>query len=145
MSERPQDPELTAVEAALRDLRPRPEALDRAVLMYRAGRASARGRLWPAATALASAVALVLGIVLLLRPAPPVVERVVYLPAPAEGGRGEPADHAPQTPRDGGDGGSWSSYVHLQEEVLDRGLDGLPPPPAAPEQPPSVESLLRSF
>ena len=148
MSERPEELELTTLESALRDLRPRPEALDRAALMYRAGRASVRGWAWPAATALAAALAMTLGVSLLLRPAPPVVERVVYLPAPAaqpEPPGTRPDDSVPPLPDDAGRGG-WSHYVHLQEQVLNHGLDGLPALPRAPEeQAPSIESLLRSF
>lgn len=137
MSERPEERHLTALESALRDLRPMPDPLRRDVLMYRAGRASAHRWAWPTATALATAAALVLGIALLKQPTPHVVERVVYLPAPAE--------TAPETPEaKGGEGrGSWSSYVHLQEQVLDHGLDALPP--ETPEQQPSLETLLRSF
>lgn len=137
MSERPEERELTALESALRELQPMPEALRRDVLMYRAGGASARRWAWPTATALATAAALVLGIALVKQPAPHVVERVVYVPAPVE--------TAPETPiTEGGEGrGSWSSYVHLQEQVADHGLDALPP--ETPEQLPPLEALLRSF
>lgn len=137
MSERPEELELTALESALRDLQPIPETLRRDVLMYRAGRASARRWAWPTATALATAAALVLGIALLKQPAPHVVERVVYLPAPVE--------TAPETPiTEGGEGrGSWSSYVHFQEQVADHGLDAIPPEKT--EQSPSLDALLRSF
>jgi hypothetical protein len=137
MSERPEELQLTALESALRDLQPMPDTLRRDVLMYCAGRASARRWAWPTATALATAAALVLGIVLVKQPAPHVVERVVYLPAPA--------DAAPETPgTEGGEGrGSWSSYVHLLEKVADHGPDALPP--ETPEQPPSLDALLRSF
>ena len=137
MSERPEERQLTALESALRDLQPMPETLRRDVLMYRAGRASARRWAWPTATALATAAALVLGIALLKQPAPHVVERVVYLSAPA--------DAAPETPiTESGEGrGSWSSYVHFEEQVADHGLDAVPPETA--EQQLSLEALLRSF
>jgi hypothetical protein len=137
MSERPEELQLTALESALHDLRPMPETLRRDVLMYRAGRASARRWAWPTATALAAAAALILGITLLKQPAPQVVERVVYLPAPAE--------TAPETPgTEGGEGrGSLSSYVHMLEQVADHGPDALPPETS--EQSPSLDALLRSF
>ncbi|HEY7156736.1 MAG TPA: hypothetical protein VH575_22395 [Gemmataceae bacterium] len=146
MSERPEELELTALASALRDLRPSPEALDRAALMYRAGCASAHGWGWPLATAAAGVLATILGVLLLLRPAPPVVERVVYLPVPQpESPVTQPEESAPPFPDDAGRG-TWSHYVHLQEQVLDHGLDGLPAPSNAPqEQTPSVESLLRSL
>jgi hypothetical protein len=151
MSERPEDSELTALESALRDLRPKPEALDRMVLMYRAGRASARGWGWRTATALSAAVAFALGMAWWVRPAPAVVERIVYVAAPS----GQPDDAAtaredrdhpsPEALPDDASRGAWSRYIRLQEQVLSRGLDGLPSPPADPEQSLSIESLLQSF
>jgi hypothetical protein len=146
MSERSEELELTALASALRDLRPSPETLDRAALMYRAGRASARGWGWPLATVAAGTLATVLGVLLLLRPAPPVVERIVYLPATqAEPPVTRPEENASPLPDDAGRG-AWSHYVHLQEQVLDHGLDGLPAPSnASQEQALSIESLLRSL
>jgi hypothetical protein len=146
MSERSQDAELTGLESALRGLRPKPEALDRAVLMYRAGRASARGGGWPAATALSTVLAFALGIAWWVRPAPVVIEHVVYVAAPSA----QPDDVA--TAREDADSssddasrGAWSRYVRLQERIFHRGLEGLPSPSAPPEQPPSLESLLRPY
>jgi hypothetical protein len=148
MSERPEELELIALASALRDLRPSPETFDRAALMYRAGRASARGWGWPLATVATGMLATVLGVLLLLHPTPPVVERVVYLPAPAaqpERPATRPEESVPPLPNDTRQGG-WSHYVHLQEQILDHGLDGLPAPSSASqEQTPSVESLLRSL
>src|SRR5262249_30724133 len=70
-------PALNARAGALAGLKPRPAALDRDALMFRAGRASApRGWKWPLATAALSLVALGLGIALLVRPQPQVVERI---------------------------------------------------------------------
>jgi hypothetical protein len=137
MSERPLEPELTALESALRDLQPMPEPLRRDVLMYRAGRASVRRWAWPMATALSTAAALVLGIALWSRPAPAIVERVIYLPAPGEA--------EPETPpANSGEGrGSWSSYVRFREQVADHGLDAVPPD--TPERPQSLDSLLRLY
>ncbi|HWG45226.1 MAG TPA: hypothetical protein VN688_20850 [Gemmataceae bacterium] len=153
MSERSEDLELTGLESALRGLQPQVETLDRAVLMYRAGRASARGWGWPLATLGATTLAIVLGILPLIRPAPVVVERIVYLPAP------QPQPPAP-TPEESVtpstpdsivveplDASPRSRYLRMQEQVLRWGLDGLPmPPPAAPtEEPPTVEQLLQSL
>jgi hypothetical protein len=142
MSEPSEDFDVTALESALRELRPQPEALDRAVLMYRAGRASARGWVWPAATLFSTTAALVLGIASLFRPAPPVV----YVAVPPA--RIEPVSDAPPSPplANGSERGAWSRYVHLQEQVLLHGLDGLPAPPSATEEPPpDTESLLNSL
>jgi hypothetical protein len=133
---------LTALERALRELRPQSNALDRAVLMYRAGRASVRGWIWPAATLFSSAGALVLGIAVWLRPAPPIVYVAV---SPA---RTESLSAAAPSPAlaDDLERGAWSRYVHLQEQVLLHGLDGVPSlPSAAHEPPPDAESLLNSL
>lgn len=163
MSEPSEDRELTALETALRELRPQPESLDRAVLMYRAGRAAAHTWPWPLATLTATTLALVLGILLLLRPSPPVVMQVVYLPAPessevASGGHQppvgeeEPGADAPRSPDvvealalDPLDASARRRYLQMQERVLRWGLDGIPPPPPAPPlpAPPTVEQLLR--
>ncbi len=153
MSERPEDLELTALESALRDLRPRPETIDPAVWMYRAGRASARGWGWPLATLGTAALAVAFGILLLIRPSPAVVERVVYVPA------AQPEPSAPRTEESASsppleliaaeprDWGPRSPYLQMQEQVLRWGLDGLPMPSSAPsaEEPQSVEQLLQSL
>jgi len=142
MSERSEERELTALESALRELRPKKESIHRDVLMYLAGRASARGWMWPAATICSATAALILAIVLLIRPEPPVV----YVGVPAE-----PADEAspsfPSSPlADQAERGAWSRYVHLQEQVLLHGLDGLPRPSSGTEeQSTDVESLLKSL
>jgi hypothetical protein len=140
MPERSDELELTALESALRDLRPHGATLDRAVLMYNAGRAAARGWRWPLATALVSALALGLGIALLVRPGPTVNERVVYVRVPVV----EPTNSEPEIegdpPIEAGEG-SWTRYLLLQEQVLNRGLDGVPPPRES-AKPPTVESVL---
>jgi hypothetical protein len=142
MSERLEEREITALESALRELRPQTEALDRAVLMYRAGRASARGWIWPLATLLSTSATLVLGIVLWIRPAPaivyvavPPVDNETILPVPPSPLLANELER-----------GAWSRYVHLQEQVLLHGLDGLPPPPSATDEPPlDAGSLLNSL
>jgi hypothetical protein len=151
MSERPEDRELTALESALRDLRPKPEAIDRAMLMYRAGRASARGWAWPSATAFSTLVAITLGMAWWLRPEPAVVERIVYVATPTRQPNDatparEDQDHpSPELTPDEGSRGAWSRYVYLQEQLLNRGLEGLPSPSASPEEPLNLESLLQPY
>ena len=142
MSERPEDHDVTALESALRELRPPADSLDRDALMYRAGRASARGWVWPAATLFSTAAALVLGIALWVRPSPPVV----YVAVPPA--RNDEASVSPPSPPLAQDTerGGWSRYIHLQEQVLLHGLDGLPEPPKETEdEPSSVEALLNSL
>jgi hypothetical protein len=142
MSEKPEDLELTALEGALRELHPRTPALDPAVLMYRAGRASARGWLWPLATLGATMLALVFGVLLSIRPAPPVV----YVAVPPAGNE-EVSPSPPSSPlADETERGAWSRYVGLQEQVLLYGLDGLPSPSSETEEPlPDAEALLNSL
>jgi hypothetical protein len=142
MSQRSEDFDVTALESALRELRPSSEPLDRAVLMYRAGRASARGWIWPATVLFSSALALALGIALWIRPAPTLV--YVAVPAP----RNDEVSVSPPAPSraDDPERGAWSRYVHLQEQVLLYGLDGLPALPSdTGEQPSSIETLLNSL
>lgn len=142
MSERSEDRQLTALESALRELRPQSDTIDRAVLMYCAGRASARGWVWPLAALFSTAAALVLGIVLWIRPAPPIV--YVAVPAARNDAVSDPPSLSPSMEE--GEPGAWSRYVHLQEQVLLHGLDGLPPPPNTRyEPPPDTESLMNSL
>lgn len=142
MAERTEDRELMALETELRELRPQSDALDRAVLMYRAGRASACGWVWPLATLFSTAAALLLSIALWIRPTPPVV----YVAVPPA--RNDSLSAAPPSPPllDAPERGAWSRYVHLQEQVLLHGLDGLPSPPSAMDEPsPDMGSLLNSL
>src|SRR5207249_654076 len=94
MSEDIHDEGLAELEAALAGLAPRPPDLDRDRLLFRAGQESAgrRGRLWPWATGLLAAVAAGLGALLILRPDPQPVERVVYVPVKEEAPPVRPAD-----------------------------------------------------
>jgi hypothetical protein len=112
------------------------------MLMYRAGQAAAGRWVWPVATLFSSTLALILGIVLSLRPAPPVV----YVAVPAA-----PTDEASPSPpsqplANQAARGAWSRYIHLQEDVLLHGLDGLPSVPNSQQQhAPPVESLWDSL
>jgi hypothetical protein len=126
MSDERKTPELSELEAALGALSPRRAAIDRDALMYRAGQA-AGARPWRWATAVSTFAALFLGGALLMRP---TVERLVPVPVPA------PAPSPPAPPEieasPTGGGAGPASYLYLQEQVLNRGLDGLPPfPPGA--------------
>ncbi len=137
MSEPSEGVNLNDLELALRGLRPRPETLDREVLMYRAGRASTRGWGWPLATLASTALALGLSIALCIRPAPPIV--YVAVPPP----QSDAVSASPSSPRtEDTEREAWSRYVQLEEQISLKGLDGLPPPNSAEDKPSSVESLL---
>jgi hypothetical protein len=118
------DPELASFEEELRDLAPRRGCLDRDALLFAAGRASAKAGRWRGATACLVALSLALGVALAVRPAPPVVERVVYVPVEPET-TPEPPTAAPPPA---------VSRDRLIEQVFLRGLDGLPD--ASVEDPP---------
>lgn len=86
-------PELKAIEAELAELAPREDRLDRERLVFLAGRASAspgdtepraelRRWAWPTAFAGMTAIAAGLLVMVLARPEPGVVERIVYVPRP---------------------------------------------------------------
>lgn len=155
MSERSEESELTALASALRELRPKTEGFDRDVLMYRAGRASTHAWIWQSIAAAMTTFATLFGVLLLIHPAPPVVERIVYVPAPAAPQEPLPVkpeeSNAPPTPeplvREPWISSPRGRYLQLQEQVLSLGLKGIPPPPPAPPlpEPPSIEQLLRSL
>jgi hypothetical protein len=94
-------PELRSLEAALASFAPRRDRLDRDRLLFLAGRESVRTRpgatappawrlAWPAAFSGMTAAAATLLILLVARPQPEAVERIVYVPA-AQPKAGEPA------------------------------------------------------
>ena len=141
MPERPHESPLTDVERALLTLAPAPPALDRDRLLFEAGRRSAPGRrLWPCATAALALLAAGLGAAMVLRPAPPPIVRIIPMdrpvpPPPTAPASPEPADESPAPAGPG--------YFQLQEQLLTRGLDGLPEPPPPPAVPPeALEHLL---
>lgn len=137
-------PELMALEATLRDLLPSEGGLDRERVLFEAGRASARpGWGWPVATLLASATAVALGLVLLVRPPrvevverPVPVEVPVLVPAPPPSFPPPAEDEAP-APRLPS-----SPYHRLHEHLLRWGLDGIGDAPSVPVRPVTIESLL---
>jgi hypothetical protein len=158
MSEPANNTELTAFQTALERLTPTPDGIDIARLLFRAGQLSApqRSWAWPCATAASMLLAVALGSVLLLRPAPQPVERIVtvYVPAaPQQQQQAEPsAPSTGETPvppppsfpvsegREGGDG----DYLQLRRLVLAHGLDALPPPQPWPAAAPvdDTDTLL---
>ena len=84
-------PELTAFEAELASLRPDIGSLDMGRLMYLAGQESATKRprrwttlAWPTAFTVMTATAAVLLVMLVIRPQPEVVERIVRVEAPVQ-------------------------------------------------------------
>jgi hypothetical protein len=157
MSAQPQpdeNPELTAVEAALGSLAPAPGRLDRDRVMFQAGRAAPHRSLaragWPALAACLAVVAAGEGALLSSRPAIRYVDRVVVVrepapslaPAPAPAPTSAPiAGPEPEPePKLAGDVVEArlpfltltrveTDYERLRARVLEYGLDGLPEPP----------------
>jgi hypothetical protein len=130
-------PELTALEQALRGLAPHPGGLDRDTLLFRAGQASVPRRwIWPAATAVSTAAGLVLGVLLAVRPPPPVVERIIHVPVPAPAPAPPPAPESPSepisVPRSSTPPEETPPHLRMIEHLLRWGLDGLEQPPPAP-------------
>jgi hypothetical protein len=162
--------ELAAFHAALERLTPAPDGINIARLLFRAGQLSAprRSWAWPCATAASMMLAIALGSVLLLRPAPQPAERIVtvYVPSPIApppqpepatpslaNGRRQPAGGAdqpagqPHQPADAGrhltSGGIPSGdgdYLQLRRQVLAHGLDALPPPQPWPAAAPADDT-----
>ena len=108
--------DLTEFEGELRSLVPHPGRLDRDALLYAGGRASAKAARWRAATVAFAALSLALGVLLAVRPTPPIVERIVYVQNEPENVP-EPTFEAPPPS---------ISREKLIEQVFLRGLDGLP-------------------
>jgi hypothetical protein len=128
MSEEPLPEGLSAIESALRGLAPHAGGLDRDELLFRAGRASAPRRWpWALAAGASAATAGVLAVLLALRPAPAVVERVRYVPAPAT--TDAPADEPGSVPPEALRAGPLP-HLQVQEKLINHGLDGLGERPA---------------
>jgi hypothetical protein len=138
MPEHTHDLEMTDLERALGAFRPAAARLDRDRLMFEAGRRSAaapaRSRwAWPAVAASLAAVALGQAAALNRRSDPTVVERVVFVPRPADSA--EPArptalsvpvaadsdERRPEPPPE-------NRYLQISRQVERYGLDGLPDP-----------------
>jgi hypothetical protein len=153
MSEKIPEPDVTSVESALRKLTPQAPDLDRDQLFFRAGQASMRRRawVWPGATGIMGTVAASLTLVLLLRPPPATLERIVYVttePAPTSNATDSVAQAPTQesiSPQNNlGQGLSRQNYFKLEDQLLRWGLDALAgPTPSVPEQLPlTVDNLL---
>jgi hypothetical protein len=159
MSEDLHEEGLAELAAALAGLAPRPPDLDRDRLLFRAGQQAAarRGRLWPWATGLLAAVAAGLAAVLVLRPDPRPVERVVYVPVREEAPPVRPAAMSPAAPAAPATGEEDAerariSAFKLRRQVLRWGLDALPPATAprddaaAPDRgPPPLPDVPRYY
>lgn len=165
-------------EAELAALAPRVALFDRDRLMFLAGQASlseapgnqpARRWAWPAAFSGMTALAASLVLVLVTRPAAPVVERIVRLPVemPRQPDHREPnsrqpgdslahkatgdglaREMAPRVPRDNST--AESSYLDLRDRVLAMGIDswqdgGASSASGRVESPASYHELLDSL
>lgn len=173
------DKELSELEAALGGLLPRPSRLDRDRLLFLAGQASAssspasaeqrerpnrRHWIWPAISALSTAAAVVLAVLLVMRPGPQVVREIVYVERP------EPLDEAAEEPHDDGSpaiealgpmdlannesppagtGRVGPNYLELRRRVFEVGLAALPDPQPVSgslgETPATQREMMREF
>jgi hypothetical protein len=130
--------ELNELERSLAGLCPSPGGFDRDRLMFQAGQAAAHGPrrlLWPAATALATGLAVCFGVVVLLRPDPAVTLRVVYVDreVPVEAPAPRPPESPPAPDRDRSARPAAVanlSYWQLHELAVRHGIDALPEPAA---------------
>jgi hypothetical protein len=152
MPQIPPDPELKAIESALGELVPVSSRLDRDKLMFQAGAMSSRGArrrgwVWPAITAALGFVICGESFLVASRPAPQVIERVVFVPAQSsvaiESSAGESQTVGGNTPRHGSEGqagagagesrvvAGWpvaSDYQRFQAMVMRFGLDAVQEP-----------------
>jgi hypothetical protein len=134
-------PELTAVADALRHLAPAPAGLDRDTLLFRAGQCAAPRRwFWPAAATISTAACAVLAVLLASRPAPAVVERIVYVERPVPPvvvpKDQPPAPQSDETsvPPEARAPAGLTPRRRLEEHLLRWGLDGLGEPPPPPDR-----------
>jgi hypothetical protein len=133
------DPGLNALESALGSLVPARSRIDRDVIMFGAGEASAMtrrhrgGRSWRAAAAGLALVALGEGALLARRPPERVVEElvVVHVPAPAAVPAVPAAEEPAPRPAGSLPALGHTAYERLTAQVLRCGLDGLPASPSA--------------
>jgi hypothetical protein len=145
MSQIPPDPELKALESALGELVPVSSRVNRDKLMFQAGAmsnsAASRRSSWPAIVAVLSLALAAESVFIGTRPAPRVVERTVFVPAPVE----RAADPAAQELRPPGipdrhaaareqltvgSSEAASGYQRFQNLVIRFGLDAFPERPA---------------
>jgi hypothetical protein len=125
--------DLSDLEKLLTALPPRPATLDRDHLLFRAGQASMmRSWVWPFATVIMSVAAGCLAMVLVLRPLPEPVVRIVQVqvpvtvPAPFDARDSLPQEMQQppislrETPS------PTMSYWRMQQQALRFGVEGLP-------------------
>lgn len=132
--------ELMTFQKSLECLRPTPDGIDLAQLLFRAGQVSASRRswVWPCAAAASTMLAATLAAVLLLRPAPQPVERIVRVyvqpspPAPPPERFIPPNRETPAPLWQPSVPAGESEYLRLRREVLANGVDALPPPSSWP-------------
>jgi hypothetical protein len=141
------EPDLTEIEAALGSLAPSRGRVDRDLVMYQAGRASARAarsgrRGWMAVAASLGLVALGEAALLARRPPERVVERLVVVREPAPAAVSPAVEVAEPPPSPSPELGP-GSRDRLAWQVLRYGLDGLPAPgpSAGADREPSRQSL----
>lgn len=132
------DPELKTIEEALGALTPVRGQLDRDRVMFRAGQASLGARtsgrgVWRAVAASCAIVALGEGALLVHRPAPTVIEKIVIVRDPVAPPSALADAKAPMprvtVPDDAPLSLGRTEYERLAGLVLRYGLDGLPAPP----------------
>lgn len=177
----PDDDELGRFASALSALAPRESRIDRDRLMFLAGQQSAavprtgRRWLWPAATAVSTVAAVVLAVLLALRPEPAVVQivRNVYVdrsaPPAAETAPAKPLPdspaiiaEAPAPPRRSPvepwrplresaadlpsfDADRPAGYLALRQRVLAYGVDALSPPAPSPALASALQSRPETY
>ena len=112
------------LEASLARLRPREPAMSATAIAFEAGRRAHAFNLtiWRAVAAVLAVAVILSG---LLRPSPRTTERIVYIPsiAPATAVRPVFATVEPTAAPDP------RSYSRLRNDVIDYGVDALPPSP----------------
>ena len=133
---------LDEFEQSLASLQPSGSGVNRDQLMFLAGRQSAQpaptwagvsARLWAASTMISSAAAVVMAVLLAVRPQPQPQTIVKYPPAPAaETPSPQPAQYVVAPSRDTGSDQDAAppvaSYLRLRNQALTMGVDALPLP-----------------
>jgi hypothetical protein len=144
---------LTPLEESLARLVPVQGGLSRDHVLFEAGRASARpARAWPLLAAGSALTAAVLGVLLLTRPGPQVIERTTIVrvpesapsPAPEKPSTGSPVEKdEPSSPAFAlGE----PDHLRRRQEVLRWGVEVLPSaPPRSPLLSPLTPGSLRQF
>jgi hypothetical protein len=139
---KPHEEELSDLEKLLAALPPRPAALNRDHLLFRAGQASMRRSwAWPLAAVVMSVAAGCLATVVVFRPRSEPVIRVVQMPVqvptPVVAKEAAPQEFPPSAPQMSLHEAppSTLSYWRLQQQALRFGVEGLPGP-ATDDAPP---------